>query len=75
MRGFRQEDLARKIGRSQSWLCQLERGRIKPTDIDVALICRALNVHPEAILADDHSKSARLNMNEPEESIEVIDAY
>ncbi len=74
LRGLRQGDLAGKIGRSQSWLRQLERGDIDPTEIDVALICRALNVLPEAILADNDSGSTCRKGREPVEIIEVTDA-
>ena len=49
LRGLRQADLARKVGRSTSWVCELERGLIEPSDLDVALICRALGVKPEDI--------------------------
>ncbi|MBZ5500130.1 MAG: helix-turn-helix transcriptional regulator [Acidobacteriia bacterium] len=48
-RGMTQGELGQKIGKSQAWVCQLERGLQIPTDIDVALICRALNVSPDTI--------------------------
>ena len=47
LRGFTQKDLACKLGRSQSWLCRVERGLTQPSDLDVALICRVLDVKPE----------------------------
>jgi len=49
LRGMRQADLAEKLGRSQAWVCQLERGLIEPSDIDVALLCRALRSKPEEL--------------------------
>jgi DNA-binding XRE family transcriptional regulator len=49
LRGLTQAQLAKKIGRSQTWLCQIERGLLEPSDIDVALICRVLDVTPESI--------------------------
>ena len=59
LRGLRQADLALKVGRSASWVCQLERGLIEPSDLDVALICRVLGVKPEDIFPrepDENSK-------------------
>ncbi len=59
LRGLRQVDLARKVGRSTSWVCQLERGLIRPTDLDVALVCRVLDVKPKDIfpmVSDENSK-------------------
>ena len=53
LRGLRQSDLAEKLGRSQSWVCELERGLIEPSDLDVALICRVLKVNPDSIFATD----------------------
>ena len=47
--GMRQADLAEKLGRSQAWVCQLERGLLEPSDIDVALLCRALRSKPEEL--------------------------
>lgn len=49
LRGLRQSDLAEKLGRSQSWVCELERGLIEPSDLDVALICRVLKAKPEQL--------------------------
>lgn len=47
--GLTQAQLGEKVGRSQTWLCQVERGLLEPNDIDVALICRVLRVSPESI--------------------------
>ena len=55
LRGLRQSDLGEKVGRSQAWVCQLERGQIEPTDLDLALLCRALKVRPEVIFPDECS--------------------
>ena len=49
LHGLTQGDLAGRIDRSQTWLCQLERGLIEPSDLDVALICRILKAHPESL--------------------------
>ncbi len=49
LRGLRQVDLAQKVGRSTSWVCQVERGFVEPSDLDVALICRVLGTKPENI--------------------------
>ena len=49
LRGLRQEDLALRVGRSTSWVCQVERGLVEPSDLDVALICRVLGARPEDI--------------------------
>ena len=46
LRGLTQGDLGDKIDRSQTWICELERGLIKPSDLDVALICRVLGARP-----------------------------
>jgi len=53
LQGLRQSDLAAKLGRSQSWVCELERGLIEPSDLDVALICRVLKVNPDSIFPTD----------------------
>ena len=52
LRGLRQSDLAEKLGRSQSWVCELERGLIEPSDLDVALTCRVLRVKPEDLFPE-----------------------
>ncbi len=62
LRGLRQSDLAEKLGRSQSWVCELERGLIEPSDLDVALICRVLKVNPDSIFPTDSD-----NRNQDEE--------
>ena len=49
LRGYSQSDLGRRLGRCQSWVCQLERGLIEPSDVDIALICRTLQVKPEEV--------------------------
>ncbi len=49
LRGLRQADLALRVGRSTSWVCQVERGFVEPSDLDVALICRVLEAKPEDI--------------------------
>ena len=53
LRGLRQADLARRVGRSASWVCQLERGLIEPSDLDVALICRVLRTTPGDIFPQE----------------------
>ncbi len=49
LRGMKQKDLTRKLARSQSWLCQIERGYAEPGYIEIALICRALHARPEEV--------------------------
>ena len=49
MRGLTQRALAERIGRSQSWLSQIEQGTLQPSEVDQALICRALGATPDAI--------------------------
>jgi len=49
LRGLTQAQLAARVGRSQTWICQLESGLIQPSDIDVALVCRVLRVTPESV--------------------------
>jgi len=49
MKGLRQADLAKRIGRSQSWLSQIEQGTLQPSEVDQALICRVLGASPDAI--------------------------
>lgn len=49
LRGLTQCDLGNKIDRSQTWVCELERGLVEPSDLDVALICRVLGTKPENI--------------------------
>ena len=49
MKGLTQADLAKRIGRSQSWLSQIEQGTLQPSEVDQALICRTLRVTPDAI--------------------------
>ncbi|MDA2934291.1 helix-turn-helix domain-containing protein [Acidobacteria bacterium AH-259-D05] len=49
MKGLTQADLAERIGRSQSWLSQIEQGTLQPSEVDQALICRALGAPPAAI--------------------------
>lgn len=60
LRGLRQSDLAEKLGRSQSWVCELERGLIEPSDLDVALICRVLRVKPECLFPEESKQEAGL---------------
>jgi transcriptional regulator with XRE-family HTH domain len=50
--GYTQTELARRVGRSPAWLCRIERGLDKPTDIDVALLCRALKAGPDSLFPD-----------------------
>ena len=57
LRGFRQSDLGEKVGRSQPWVSKLELGSISPTDLDVALVCRALKVRPEAVFPDESPRT------------------
>ncbi|MEE8585495.1 MAG: helix-turn-helix transcriptional regulator [Acidobacteriota bacterium] len=56
--GLTQEALARKVGRSQSWVCALECGHVCPTDLDIALICRALRVRPEVLFPQEEVPTA-----------------
>jgi len=49
MKGLTQSDLAERIGRSQSWLSQIEQGMLQPSEVDQALICRALGASPDAV--------------------------
>ncbi len=42
LQGLTQADLAERINRSPSWVCELERGYIEPSDQDVSIICRVL---------------------------------
>jgi len=49
LQGLTQEDSGNKIDRSQTWVCELERGLVEPSDLDVALICRVLGTKPENI--------------------------
>ncbi len=53
LRGLRQADLALRVGRSTSWVCQVERGLVEPSDLDVALICRVLGAKPEDIFPQE----------------------
>jgi len=53
LRGLTQGDLGNKIDRSQTWICELERGLIQPSDLDVALICRVLGTKPENIFSQE----------------------
>ena len=53
LRGLRQADLALRVDRSTSWVCQVERGLIEPSDLDVALICRVLGARPEDIFPQE----------------------
>ena len=58
LRGLTQAELGKKIDRSQTWVCELERGRIEPSDLDVALICRVLGVKPNCLVSDDLDQDA-----------------
>lgn len=42
--GLRQADLAAKIGKSPSWICDLERGLLAPSDLEASIISRVLRV-------------------------------
>ncbi len=53
LRGLTQGDLGNRIDRSQTWVCELERGLIEPSDLDVALICRVLGARPEDIFPQE----------------------
>ena len=64
LRGLRQSDLAEKLGRSQSWLCEVERGLIEPSDLDVALICRVLKIRPDSIFNNDSDQEAPNNLDQ-----------
>lgn len=46
-----QTALAAKIGRNQSYLSSLERGKIQPTSDDIRRIARALHVPVESLCA------------------------
>jgi transcriptional regulator with XRE-family HTH domain len=56
LRGLTQAELGEKIGKSATWICQLERGRVKASDLDVALLCRALQVRPKFLFPDSIEK-------------------
>jgi len=53
LRGLTQGDLGNKIDRSQTWVCELERGLVEPSDLDVALICRVLGAKPGDIFPQE----------------------
>ena len=53
LQGLTQGDLGDKIDRSQTWVCELERGLIEPSDLDVALICRVLGARPGDIFPQE----------------------
>ncbi len=53
LRGLTQGDLGNRIDRSQTWVCELERGLIEPSDLDVALICRVLGAKPRDIFPEE----------------------
>jgi transcriptional regulator with XRE-family HTH domain len=44
-----QYELADAIGRNQSWLSQVERGRKTPSLDDIAKLAHALNVDPKLL--------------------------
>lgn len=49
LRGLTQQEFGQKIGRSQTWVSQVENGLIELSDLDIALICRTLGASPNAI--------------------------
>lgn len=59
IKGLTQGDLAERIGRSQSWLSQIEQGALQASQVDQALICRVLGACPDAIfpLEDQFSEA------------------
>jgi len=56
LHGLTQAQLAERLGRSQTWLSELERGQLQPNDVDVALICRVLGRSPQDLFP--HEKVA-----------------
>ncbi len=55
LQGFSQAVLSKKIGRSQTWVCQLERGLIEPSDLDISIICRVLRVDPNYLFPQQNT--------------------
>ena len=53
LRGLTQAQLAKRLGRSQTWVSEIERGRLQPGDVDVALICRVLGRSPKDLFPQD----------------------
>ena len=62
LRGLNQAELGSRVGRSQSWVCQIERGQIRPNDVDVALLCRVLQVNPDSVFPDDSTRNERAGL-------------
>ena len=66
VKGFTQAKLAAKLGRSQTWICQIENGLIQASDIDIALICRCLNIAPESAFPNPDQKRSTFQVGRSE---------
>lgn len=47
---FTQTELAHRLGRSQSWVSNIERGERRLEAIEFAQLCRELNLQPGRVL-------------------------
>ncbi len=63
MKKMSQEDLARKVGTSQTQVCRIEKGERYPSLRYILRICRALHTPPNEILFDE-----MIGIDMPEES-------
>ncbi len=56
LRRMSQYELARRIGRSQTFICQVERGFATASPGDIKKIARVLHIPPAVLRGDDTGK-------------------
>jgi transcriptional regulator with XRE-family HTH domain len=59
-RGLRQEELAGRLGKSQSFVSKVERGERYLDTIDFVLWCRALGIDPVRVMISIAAEVAKL---------------
>ena len=59
LHGLTQVELGARLGRHQGWISALERGELLPSDIDLALLCRLLQVKPEEVFPDGSAEQRK----------------
>ena len=53
-----QGELAKKVGKSQGWICGLENGYFTPSDVEIAIICRVLKAPPDEVFPPNEQEDS-----------------
>jgi len=61
--GISQSELARRIGRTPGYVCDLERGRRKPNLTTLALIAEGLGLNPSMLISTAIRPRAKKNLD------------